>query len=64
MVSQNHLNIAQVYGMEESGGAHFLVTELVPDYGEDRGSRVEISTVAVYSRCAIVLLPHDGPHAM
>ena len=30
LASLNHPNIAQVYGMEESGGVHFLVMELVP----------------------------------
>ena len=38
LAALNHPNIAQVHGLERSGGTHFLVMELVP--GEDLAARV------------------------
>ncbi|MFQ5790175.1 MAG: serine/threonine-protein kinase, partial [Acidobacteriota bacterium] len=38
LASLNHPNIATIHGLEESGGVHFLVLELVP--GETLGERI------------------------
>ncbi len=38
LAALNHPNVAQIHGLEHSGGIHFLVMELVP--GEDLAERV------------------------
>ncbi len=39
LASLNHTNIATIYGLEESGGTHYLVMELVP--GETLAERIK-----------------------
>jgi serine/threonine protein kinase len=45
LASLNHPNIATLYGMEESGGKHFLVMELVE--GETLAERIQRSPIPV-----------------
>src|SRR5262249_60699751 len=45
LASLNHANIAALYGMEESGGQHFLVMELVE--GQTLADRLPRRAVAV-----------------
>ena len=52
LASLNHPNIAAIYGLEESGGVHFLVLELVPGptlaerLRDDRPAAEEVLTIA------------------
>ena len=45
LASLNHPNIAQIYGLEESGGVHALVMELVE--GEDLSQRIARGPIPV-----------------
>jgi len=45
LAALNHPNIATIYGLEQSGGTHFLIMELVP--GETLAERVKTGPVPV-----------------
>ena len=45
LAALNHSNIATIYGLEQSGGVHFLIMELVP--GETLAERVKAGPVPV-----------------
>ena len=45
LASLNHPNIAAIYGLEESGGTHYLVMEMVP--GETLAERLTAGPLAI-----------------
>ena len=61
LASLNHPHIAALYGLEESGGQHFLVMELVE--GQTLADRLLRGTMPVEETLAISVQIADAPEA-
>ena len=51
LASLNHPNVAAIFGVEEAGGRHFLVMELVP--GETLEERIRRGAIPLGRRCRL-----------
>jgi serine/threonine protein kinase len=61
LASLNHPNIAAIYGLEESGGTHFLVMELIE--GETLKDRIKSGPIPVEEALKLVLQIAEGLEA-
>ena len=61
LASLNHPNIAAIYGLEESGGAHFLVMELIE--GQTLDGWIKSDPIAVEEALKLALQIAEGLEA-